>query len=134
MYAPSNAYVFYSYGGYSGLGYIGNTTEAGVKNGGNQIILMSEVDDIVYGIIFLHLKDVYYNIGDIVHTGDIVGTAGQTGSADAPHLHVELYVLGPGHLSDYINNHYDYYFNVPRIYSNDINVYPYRTNPENVWN
>lgn len=132
IYAPTNSYVLFANGSYSNYGFIGNTTSVGLISGGNQIHLITEVDNKVYGVIFLHLKDVNVESGDIVKMGDTIGTVGQSGSATGPHLHVELYELGEGNLSEYINNKYDYSFNVPRYLTNRRN-YPQRVNPANVW-
>lgn len=133
IYAPGNGYVYFANGSYSNDGYIGCETDIGLNLGGNQIFFITEVDNTVYGIIFLHLDDVFVENKNIVMAGDVIGTTGGSGSVDAPHLHVEIYALGEGDLSNYVFNEYDYSFNVPRRYINSYD-YPYRTNPEFYWN
>ena len=40
--------------------------------------------------LYAHLQYAYVRPGEVVRAGQIVGTAGQTGRATGPHLHVEL--------------------------------------------
>ncbi|BAU64464.1 peptidase M23B [Stanieria sp. NIES-3757] len=44
--------------------------------------------------IFLHLKDIYVQPGDVVKAGQPIGTVGTTGASTGPHLHWGLYVHG----------------------------------------
>lgn len=39
---------------------------------------------------YMHLESVSKNVGDIVKTGEVIGTAGATGRVEAPHLHWEV--------------------------------------------
>jgi murein DD-endopeptidase MepM/ murein hydrolase activator NlpD len=40
---------------------------------------------------YCHLKTISVKQGQIINTGTVLGTIGQTGSATGPHLHLEFY-------------------------------------------
>ncbi|MEM7195998.1 MAG: M23 family metallopeptidase [Pseudomonadota bacterium] len=43
---------------------------------------------------YSHLHKMHVKRGDVVHRGDLLGQAGNTGLSDAPHLHYEIRYLG----------------------------------------
>ena len=102
VYAPSNCYVL----------KVGRYGDEFVSGGGNQVHLITKVNGKVYGLTFMHLREITCDTG-VVLKGNILGTVGMTGNADSPHCHIELYELGEGNLSDYIKE-YDYSFDVKR--------------------
>ena len=40
--------------------------------------------------LYMHMKDIYVQIGQKIEQGDIIGTVGSTGRATGPHLDVRL--------------------------------------------
>lgn len=41
-------------------------------------------------LVLVHTKDRYFNIGDTVRPGDVIGTTGNTGDSTGPHLHLGI--------------------------------------------
>ncbi len=53
--------------------------------------------------LYAHLSDFYVNLGDIIHTGDLIGMSGCTGKACvAPHLHFELRDISKSSLKEMV--------------------------------
>ena len=71
-----------------------------ISGGGNQVYLLAEVDDVVYGFMFFHLSRVDVKKGDIVDQDEIIGAVGDTGHSYGAHCHIEMYKLGYGSLSE----------------------------------
>lgn len=44
--------------------------------------------------VYCHQTEQYVSVGDVVTTGQVIGTVGSTGRASGPHLHWELWVNG----------------------------------------
>ncbi len=44
--------------------------------------------------VYCHQTEQYVTVGDVVTTGQVIGTVGSTGRASGPHLHWELWVNG----------------------------------------
>jgi murein DD-endopeptidase MepM/ murein hydrolase activator NlpD len=46
-----------------------------------------------YGLksMYIHMKDININNGDLVKQGQIIGTVGSTGRSTGPHLHWNIY-------------------------------------------
>lgn len=131
IYAPSNGYIWYADASYRNYGYLGSKAGKMVPGGGNQLYMLTEVNDKVYGLILMHLNTINVKATDIVKQGDVIATVGRSGSSDSPHLHLEVYILGEGYLSEYVRNEYDYSFNVPRSLVK-CDGYPCRIDPEEV--
>jgi len=61
---------------------------------GGRVIKIEKDDFVIY---FAHLNKRYYENGDTVKKGDIIGTVGMTGRTNGPHLHFGYGVRTPGH-------------------------------------
>ena len=111
IHAPANGICIFSYNGCEGTGYYGSWCGAGDSEGlygaGNQVYLMCQVDDGVYGFIMMHLSDVAVETGEVVEQDDVIGYVGSSGSSTGPHCHIEMYYLGEGEIVDYLDINYD---------------------------
>ena len=97
IYAANNGVVTVVKGGCT----IGDLSCNG--RGGNYIVIKHNYND--YYTVYMHLKDIRVNVGDVVSRGQVIGTMGNTGNvspvptASAPylgtHLHFALYVGQP---------------------------------------
>ncbi len=65
---------------------------AGEQRGYGNIVIIDHTGDIQTA--YAHLSSVKVNKDDDVKQGDIVGSAGQTGTATGPHLHFEVRLNG----------------------------------------
>lgn len=119
IYAPSNGVILVSYNG-CGYGYLGCTCGGdgngnGVSYGGNQVYMMTSVNNKVYGITFSHLSKAVAARYSIVATGDLIGYVGSSGNSSGPHSHIELFYLGEGDMEDlydvYLQKNYSLSFN-----------------------
>jgi murein DD-endopeptidase MepM/ murein hydrolase activator NlpD len=67
----------------------GKTTDPDDGGRGNYIAIYSPPDN--HSFVYMHmLKPSPVQLGDKVHSGDVVGQLGCTGSCDGPHLHFEV--------------------------------------------
>ena len=97
IYAANNGVVVTVKGGC----VTGNATCNG--SGGNYIVIKHNSNN--YYTVYMHLKDIKVNIGQVVSGGDVIGTMGNTGnvvpvpvnssSTVGTHLHFCLYVWEP---------------------------------------
>ncbi len=81
-------------------GYLGSTcgyTQGGSQGGGNQVYLLTQVDDGLYLVKYLHLLagSLAVSRGDIVNAGDYLALVGSSGNSTGPHCHIEVFYLGP---------------------------------------
>ena len=44
--------------------------------------------------LYMHLDEIYVEMGDIVEQGDIIGTVGSSGRSTGPHLDIRLNWFG----------------------------------------
>lgn len=117
--APANGIIINTANGCSSWGGLGNTCGGqygGVSGGGNQFTMIMAADGVVYGLTIFHLQLNSLTVapGDIVMQGQVLGKVGSSGSSTGPHAHVELYLLGPGSMSDlddYLSRGYSLSFN-----------------------
>lgn len=108
-----------------GYGYLGNTCGEWIAGGGNQVYLMCEVDGVVYGFMFFHLSRVDVSYGDYVFQDEIIGAVGSSGSSTGPHCHIEMYKLGYGTLTEFLDMNWNTTFSCGRhetAYSNRCSV------------
>ena len=97
IYAANNGVVVTARGGCRS----GNLSCNG--KGGNYIVINHNSDN--YYTVYMHLKDINVNVGDVVSRGQVIGTMGNTGNVvPAPttsnpysgtHLHFALYIGEP---------------------------------------
>lgn len=87
---------------------------AWISGGGNQVYLIAEVDNVVYGFMFFHLSEVYVSKGDIVDQDEVIGLVGNSGHSYGAHCHIEMYKLGHGSLSDIASIGWDSTFGLGR--------------------
>ena len=67
----------------------GKTTDPDDGGRGNYVVIYSPSDS--HSFVYMHmLKPSPVQLGDKVHSGDVVGQLGCTGSCDGPHLHFEV--------------------------------------------
>jgi murein DD-endopeptidase MepM/ murein hydrolase activator NlpD len=67
----------------------GKTTDPDDGGRGNYVVLYSQPDN--HSFVYMHmLKPSPVVLGDRVHSGEVVGQLGCTGSCDGPHLHFEV--------------------------------------------
>lgn len=91
--APATGLIIYSYQGCDANGgYLGNW--CGVPSGGgNNNVLLSSVDGVVYAMPFDHMSSVSGR-GAWVNQGDVIGYSGNSGNSTGPHLHTEIIRVG----------------------------------------
>ena len=90
----------YSYG----LGDMCGSQYGGTAGGGNQIIMLTKVDGILYAVKYLHLaKDTLVPVGTQVSAGDKLAEIGSSGNSSGRHVHVEIYRLGTMSMQSYLN-------------------------------
>ena len=117
--APANGIIINTANGCSTWGGLGNTCGGqfgGVSGGGNQITMIMAADGVVYGMTVFHLElnSIIVSEGEIVMQGQQLASTGSSGSSTGPHAHIEVYLLGPGEVSDlddYLSRGYSLSFN-----------------------
>jgi murein DD-endopeptidase MepM/ murein hydrolase activator NlpD len=57
---------------------------------GLHMIIGHHIDGKVYYSVYGHLNDSIVHAGDVVLSGDVIGTVGMTGSTNNPHLHIQI--------------------------------------------
>lgn len=93
-------------------GSLGNTcgTIDGKGHGnGNNVVLRTELDDVVYYAVYAHCKNVMVNEGDLVSAGEIIATQGNSGNSSGSHLHFEIRIgkmnFGDGNIKNLVDPH-----------------------------
>ena len=111
IHAPANGICIFAYDGCPGEGYYGSMCGAGDTEGlygaGNQVYLMVQVEDKVFGFIMMHMSSITVESGEAVGQDEIIGYVGSSGSSTGPHCHIEMYYLGEGAIIDYLDINYD---------------------------
>lgn len=106
IYAVGNGVILHSANGCPTYGYLGNTCGGqigGSSGGGNQVYLLTIINDGLYAVKYCHMMlDSPLATGTIVEAGDIVGQVGSSGNSSGAHCHLEVFYLGPARdLADY---------------------------------
>ncbi len=90
--APANGIIIYTYSG-CGYGALGNW--CGVPaGGGNNVLLLTRVNGVVYAIPCYHLSSVAVSVNQQVKQGQVMGYSGSSGNSSGPHTHVEIIRVG----------------------------------------
>lgn len=63
----------------------GVVTQSGYTSQNGYYIAVSHANN--FESYYLHLSHVYYNVGELVNAGFVIGRSGNTGTSTAPHLH-----------------------------------------------
>ena len=88
IYAIANGKITYDMDDYNpALKYFKGHT------GGNMIIICHSIDDVSYYVRYLHLEANFYNKGDYVTEGAIIGKYGDYGISKGKHLHIDFYTM-----------------------------------------
>lgn len=116
IHAPISGYIIMEDHSITRTGWIGCDDGELLTKSGNSIYMIGEVDNKIYGFIFMHCKEIYVEAGQWVLQDSIIGTVGQTGNADCPHTHLEMFYLGEGNISEYVDKEYTIDYNVGRDY------------------
>ncbi|NCB33690.1 MAG: hypothetical protein EOM64_07385, partial [Erysipelotrichia bacterium] len=86
-------------------GYLGNTCGyqyGGSTGGGNQVYLLTKINDSLYAIKYLHLLAGSPHALGTVMAGEQIGLLGSSGNSTGPHCHIEVFYLGSsGNFSSY---------------------------------
>ena len=69
-------------------GFNGRVTFAGVSGGFGNVVIIQGADGLE--LRYAHLDTIGVSIGQSVNMGDVIGTAGSTGTATGAHLHLEI--------------------------------------------
>ena len=105
IYAAGNGVVLASADGCPNNGYIGNScgeSQGGSRGGGNQVYLLTSINDVTYAVKYLHMSpNSVAKVGTIVNAGDQIGTLGKSGNVTGAHVHIEVFRLGTMSLADY---------------------------------
>lgn len=74
-------------------GKLGNLCPMGnpISGGGNYVQIKFDYHDETYYATYMHMADVKVHTGDHVHSGDIIGTQGNSGNSSGSHLHLEIH-------------------------------------------
>ncbi len=76
----------------------------GTEGGGNQLYLLTKVENTCYVVKYLHLKqDSLLSIGSLVKQGEKIAEVGSSGNSSGPHVHVEIFRLKEETMSDFLN-------------------------------
>ncbi len=106
--AVGNGIVIKSVDGCGDNGSIGNwcgSAQGGSGGGGNQVYLLTRINNRLYAIKYLHLQaGSPIAQGTIVNAGDIVARVGNSGNSSGPHCHVEVFNLGTQSINDFVSS------------------------------
>jgi murein DD-endopeptidase MepM/ murein hydrolase activator NlpD len=74
----------------------GSVHFAGKKSGYGNVVIVNHLMEgpegaaVPYKTVYAHLRDIYAARGDQVVPGTVIGTLGNTGDSDGPHVHFEI--------------------------------------------
>ena len=91
--APANGVVIATNNGCPTWGSLSNGCGKGY---GNYIVMIVNVDNQAYGVLYAHLQNggVHVGPGQKITNGQIIGKVGSSGMSTGPHLHAEIFYLG----------------------------------------
>ena len=101
--AAGNGVIIASANACATVGYLGSSCGyPGTGGGGNQAHLLTSINGRLYVVKYLHMKkDTVIKPGTTVSAGDKIGEVGSSGNSTGSHVHVEIFYLGTGSISDY---------------------------------
>lgn len=104
--AVANGIILASFDGCSNDGYIGNKCSGGGNvGGGNQVYLLTKIDEITYVAKYLHLSnDGILPTGTTVQAGETIAYLGASGNVSGPHVHVEIFNFGTVEFNEFIKS------------------------------
>lgn len=80
-------------------GYLGSTCGyqyGGSTGGGNQVYLLTRINNGLYAVKYLHmLAGTPHALGTVL-AGEAIGQLGSSGNSSGPHCHIEVFYLGDG--------------------------------------
>ncbi|MCH4207471.1 MAG: peptidoglycan DD-metalloendopeptidase family protein [Solobacterium sp.] len=86
-------------------GYLGSSCGyqyGGSTGGGNQVYLLTKINDSLYAVKYLHLQAGTPHALGTVMAGEAIGQVGSSGNSTGPHCHIEVFYLGSaGNFSSY---------------------------------
>ena len=106
IYAAGNGIVIASANACATVGYLGSSCGyPGSGGGGNQVYLLTNINGSLYVVKYLHMKkDTAAKVGTQVNAGDKIGEVGSSGNSSGSHVHVEIFYVGKGSMSDFIKS------------------------------
>ncbi len=105
--AAGNGFVLKSVSGcpYGAIGNSCGAAQGGSSGGGNQVYLLTKINNTLYAVKYLHLLDkTPIAQGSIVSAGDTIAKLGSSGNSSGPHVHVEVFKLGTMSINEYIES------------------------------
>ena len=114
IHAPATGVIIRADDSCSDPGSLSSYCGEWIAGGGNQVYMMCEVDDVVYGFIFFHMNSISVSEGDLVLEDDVIGTVGSSGKSTGPHCHIEMYELYYGTLQEALEENWNVTFSVGR--------------------
>jgi murein DD-endopeptidase MepM/ murein hydrolase activator NlpD len=93
--APANGVVVWTYEGCPSPEGNNYPNTCGIPmGGGNNLLFVCQIDDIVYAMPMYHLQSLSVNTGQMVSQGETLGLSGNSGNSTGPHLHIEIIKVG----------------------------------------
>ena len=104
IYAAGNGIVIASANACSTVGFLGSSCGyPGSGGGGNQVYLLTNINGSLYVVKYLHMKkDTPVKVGTQVNAGDKIGEVGSSGNSSGAHVHVEIFYVGKGSMSEFV--------------------------------
>lgn len=84
-------------------GGCGNNADGCNGGLGNHISMIFQDGDHSYGALFMHLSSTAVGQLAVVPAGTVIGYTGNSGTSTGPHVHIEIFDMGPGTVVDGLN-------------------------------
>lgn len=96
IYAPANGIILYVGNGFPTNGGFLLNWVGWPSGAGNDIHMLTQVDEITYAVSFFHMSNEGMNVlpGESVLQGNLLGLTGNSGNSSGPHCHIEVINLG----------------------------------------
>lgn len=76
-------------------GKLGNKCPSGMSGAGNYVVLKFQIEDKTYYAYYMHMAKVFAKKGEVLDSGDEIGTQGNSGNSTGSHLHLEIHENTP---------------------------------------